>query len=85
MTSNGPLDAGDGHSARAEDAVLHGCIPVVIMDNVHTTYESILDWSKFSIRIPQVRIWKSFLLLPLTACRCINRSACMTCLRFFGQ
>ena len=26
--------AGDGWSSRAEDAVLHGCIPVVIMDEV---------------------------------------------------
>jgi hypothetical protein len=26
---------GDGWSARLEDAVLHGCIPVIIIDNVH--------------------------------------------------
>lgn len=25
---------GDGWSARFEDALLHGCIPVIIMDNV---------------------------------------------------
>ncbi|KAG2437847.1 hypothetical protein HXX76_005465 [Chlamydomonas incerta] len=42
---------GDGWSPRAEDAVLHGCIPVVIMDNVHAVFESILDWESFSIRI----------------------------------
>eukprot|EP00798_Chlamydomonas_sp_ICE-L_P028399 gene28399-31534_t len=42
---------GDGWSARAEDAILHGCIPFVIMDNVHAVFESVLDWSKFSIRI----------------------------------
>ncbi|GLC34055.1 hypothetical protein PLESTB_000832400 [Pleodorina starrii] len=42
---------GDGWSARAEDAVLHGCVPLVIMDNVHAVFESILDWDSFSIRI----------------------------------
>ena len=26
---------GDGWSARVEDAALHGCVPVVIMDGVH--------------------------------------------------
>ncbi len=43
--------AGDGWSARAEDAVLHGCIPVVIMDNVHAVLESALDWDSFALRI----------------------------------
>ena len=28
-----------------------GCIPVVIMDEVHAVFESILDWASFSIRI----------------------------------
>ena len=44
---------GDGWSSRAEDAILHGCIPVVIMDNVHAVFESILDWDLFSIRIKE--------------------------------
>ena len=43
---------GDGWSGRAEDAVLHGCVPVVIMDGVHVVFESVLDWSSFSVRIP---------------------------------
>ncbi len=46
--------SGDGWSARAEDAVLHGCIPVVIMDNVDPIFTNILDWESFSIRIPEV-------------------------------
>ena len=37
-----PLFSGDGWSARLEDAVLHGCIPVIIIDNVHVVFESIL-------------------------------------------
>jgi hypothetical protein len=45
--------AGDGWSPRAEDAILHGCIPVIIMDEVHAVYESILDWDGFSLRINQ--------------------------------
>mmetsp|Transcript_31796 Transcript_31796/g.57774 ORF Transcript_31796/g.57774 Transcript_31796/m.57774 type:complete len:197 (+) Transcript_31796:4396-4986(+) len=44
---------GDGFSARFEDAVLHGCIPVIIQDHVHVSFESILDIDSFSIRIPQ--------------------------------
>jgi hypothetical protein len=48
------VTTGDGHSARAEDAILHGCIPVVIMDNVHAAFENAIDWSLFSIRVPQV-------------------------------
>ncbi|GFH23456.1 uncharacterized protein HaLaN_21070 [Haematococcus lacustris] len=47
---------GDGYATRAEDAILHGCLPLVIMDNVHAVYETILDWSKFSIRVPQARM-----------------------------
>jgi hypothetical protein len=42
---------GDGWSGRAEDAVLHGCVPVVIMDGVHVVFESVLDWPSFSVRI----------------------------------
>ncbi len=50
----GHVHTGDGWSARAEDAVLHGCIPLVIMDGVHAVFEGILDWDSFSIRIKQV-------------------------------
>ncbi len=31
--------------------MLHGCIPVVIMDNVHAVLESALDWDSFALRI----------------------------------
>jgi hypothetical protein len=41
---------------RAEDAVLHGCIPVVIMDEVHAVYESILVWDSFSVRVNQASV-----------------------------
>jgi hypothetical protein len=33
--------------------VLHGCVPVVIMDNVHSIFESILDWDAFGLRVAQ--------------------------------
>jgi hypothetical protein len=29
--------------------VLHGCIPVVVMDNVHAVLEGALDWDAFSV------------------------------------
>lgn len=35
--------------------MLHGCIPVVIMDNVDPVFASILDWTQFSVRIAEVR------------------------------
>ncbi len=47
--------AGDGFSPRAEDAILHGCLPVVIMDDVDPIFAFVLDWESFSVRIPEVR------------------------------
>ncbi|KAG2432501.1 hypothetical protein HXX76_008846 [Chlamydomonas incerta] len=44
---------GDGWSPRWEDAVLHGCIPVVIMDDVQVVFESLVDVSLFSLRIAE--------------------------------
>ncbi len=41
------------------DAILHGCIPVVVMDNVSEVFETILDWAQFSIRIPESDIEKT--------------------------
>jgi hypothetical protein len=38
--------------------VLHGCIPVLIMDNVHGVFESLLDYSQFSVRVAQADIAK---------------------------
>ena len=46
--------AGDGFSPRAEDAVLHGCLPVVIMDDVDPVFASVLEWDSFSVRVPEV-------------------------------
>ena len=45
-----PDRAGDGWSARFPDAMLHGCIPVIIMDNTHGPYENILDYSQVTTR-----------------------------------
>ncbi|KXZ54467.1 hypothetical protein GPECTOR_4g532 [Gonium pectorale] len=42
---------GDGWSARLEDAMLHGCVPVVVMDGVRGVFEDQLDFSSFSIRV----------------------------------
>ncbi|GLI69588.1 hypothetical protein VaNZ11_014247 [Volvox africanus] len=44
---------GDGWSARTEDAVLHGCIPVVIIDGVHIKFETVFNVDDFTIRIPE--------------------------------
>ena len=44
---------GDGWSSRVDDAVRHGCIPVIIMDNVHMPFETSLNYSAFSLRVPE--------------------------------
>lgn len=44
---------GDGWSPRVEDAVLHGCIPVIVMDDVHAVFETMLDWDSFSVRVSE--------------------------------
>ncbi len=41
------------------DAILHGCIPVVVMDNVSEVFETVLDWKQFSIRIPEADVEKT--------------------------
>ncbi|KAI3427182.1 hypothetical protein D9Q98_007119 [Chlorella vulgaris] len=49
---------GDGWVARMDDATLHGCIPVIIMDEVDVSFESIVDLSCFTLRIPQANLEK---------------------------
>ena len=47
---------GDGFSMRAEDAMLHGCIPVLIMDNILPVWEPHLSWAELGIRIAEADI-----------------------------
>ncbi|KAL6761490.1 exostosin-like glycosyltransferase [Haematococcus lacustris] len=42
---------GDGWSARYEDSALHGCVPVIIMDNTLGPFESQIEYFEFSIRV----------------------------------
>ena len=44
---------GDGWSSRVDDSVRHGCIPVIIMDNVQMPFESVLNYSAFAIRVAE--------------------------------
>lgn len=44
---------GEGWSARLEDSILHGCIPVIIQDNITMAFETVLDFTSFSLRIPE--------------------------------
>ena len=44
---------GDGWSSRVDDAVRHGCIPVIVMDNVQMPFESLLNYSAFALRVPE--------------------------------
>ncbi|KFM24871.1 putative glucuronoxylan glucuronosyltransferase F8H [Auxenochlorella protothecoides] len=42
---------GDGYTSRYEDAITHGCIPVVIMDNVSPTLGTIINEADISVRV----------------------------------
>ncbi|KAL6758371.1 exostosin-like glycosyltransferase [Haematococcus lacustris] len=42
---------GDGYSARMEDAALNGCIPVIIQDGVHVEFETLLNFTQFTVRV----------------------------------
>lgn len=44
---------GDGFSTRIEDSMLHGCIPVIIMDKVHGVFESLFEYDRFSVRVAE--------------------------------
>jgi hypothetical protein len=43
---------GDGWSARFSDAIIHGCIPVIVMDAADPPFGAELEWQAISIRIP---------------------------------
>lgn len=47
---------GDGWSSRLDDAVRHGCIPVVLMDGVRMPWEEDLAFEQFGIRIPEAEL-----------------------------
>eukprot|EP00850_Spirogloea_muscicola_P011004 SM000066S20479 [mRNA] locus=s66:617960:624215:- [translate_table: standard] len=47
---------GDGFSARMEDAILHGCIPVIIQDGIQLPFENVLDFNSFTVRIGEADI-----------------------------
>jgi len=49
---------GDGWSSRVDDAVRHGCIPVILIDNVHLPFESLLDYDAFALRVPESHVEK---------------------------
>jgi len=47
---------GWGWSGRMEDAVLHGCIPVILQDGVHAPWETHLDWRRYALRLPRAQM-----------------------------
>ena len=34
----------------------HGCIPVIVMDGVQMPFESVLNYSAFSVRVPEADV-----------------------------
>eukprot|EP00270_Netrium_digitus_P003079 TRINITY_DN1349_c0_g1_i3.p1 TRINITY_DN1349_c0_g1~~TRINITY_DN1349_c0_g1_i3.p1 ORF type:complete len:608 (+),score=166.57 TRINITY_DN1349_c0_g1_i3:210-1826(+) len=47
---------GDGFSARMEDSILQGCIPVIIQDGIHLPYENVLQYDAFALRLQEADI-----------------------------
>ena len=39
-----------------EDSILHGCIPVIIQDDIDVPLETVLDISQFAIRYPRSKL-----------------------------
>lgn len=46
-----PVLMGEGFTTRFEDSVMHGCIPVIIMDDVLGDFETVLRIEDFSLRV----------------------------------
>eukprot|EP00271_Cylindrocystis_brebissonii_P008104 TRINITY_DN22132_c0_g1_i1.p1 TRINITY_DN22132_c0_g1~~TRINITY_DN22132_c0_g1_i1.p1 ORF type:complete len:881 (+),score=139.06 TRINITY_DN22132_c0_g1_i1:51-2693(+) len=47
---------GDGFSARMEDSILHGCVPVIVQDGIQMPYENVLDYDQISVRVMEAEI-----------------------------
>ncbi|CAI5488701.1 unnamed protein product [Closterium sp. Naga37s-1] len=43
----------NGFNADMEEAMKHGCIPVIIQDGIHLPFENALDYASFSVRIEE--------------------------------
>jgi hypothetical protein len=42
---------GDGYTTRFDDSILHGCIPVIVINETVGPWGTEMDWEAFSIRI----------------------------------
>jgi hypothetical protein len=47
---------GWGWSGRFEDAVLHGCIPVILQDEIDAPFDTVLDWRTYALRVPRAQM-----------------------------
>ena len=47
---------GWGWSGRMEDAVLHGCVPVILQDGIHAPWETVLGLQSYALRVPRHRM-----------------------------
>ena len=83
---------GDGWSSRVVDAIIHGCIPVIVEDESHMFWESALaevglgvDYADFSLRLPEVRLPQLIMTLRAVSAARVRsmRALCMKLRDYF--
>ncbi|GBF90959.1 exostosin-like glycosyltransferase [Raphidocelis subcapitata] len=77
--------AGDGWTSRFDDAVLHGCIPVIVIDRVVGPWGHQLRWSAFSVRVAEAdaeRLPELLTAIPEARVRAMQRTLATVWRRF---
>eukprot|EP00899_Mesostigma_viride_P028347 jgi/Mesvir1/8698/Mv02634-RA.1 len=64
---------GDGWSHGYVRAILHGCIPVIIMDDVEEAFSNVFNYSQFSIRVAEKDIPRLYEILTSVPQKQIDR------------
>jgi hypothetical protein len=61
---------GFGWGIRTAQAVVAGCVPLVIQPHVFQPFEDVLDYDAFSVRLPRWvgRVWLCLAYCPMQTC-----------------
>ena len=50
-----PLGATGGDPRRHMAGIAYGCVPVIVHDHTHLTFDELLDWKSFAVFVRKVR------------------------------